>query len=280
MPISKAASSPARTQSRSTSSDAALVHLLDPGRVDPAVAEQLLQAEPGDLAADRVEAAEQHRTRGVVDDQVDPGDLLEGPDVAALPADDPTLHVVAGQRDQGGDALAGLLGGQPLDRGGEHAPGPLLGVLLRGLLDGAGADRGVPLGVGLDALDELGAGLLHTQPGGPLQGGPALVRRRGQLAGPHLQGPGLLVETALPLGQPVLTALDVLALLVQVVEEVVLRGAGCDGSAAAVPRRRGPPARRRRRRPGGPPRRRSRRGHRPDLTAPASSAPVLPGSRG
>ena len=47
-----------------------------------------------DLAADRVEAAEQHRLGGVVDDQVDPGDLLEGADVAALAADDPALHVV------------------------------------------------------------------------------------------------------------------------------------------------------------------------------------------
>src|SRR5918992_1302373 len=57
-----------------------VVGLLDAGRVDPAVGDQLLQGEPADLAPDRVEAGQQDGLGGVVDDQVDPGDRLEGAD--------------------------------------------------------------------------------------------------------------------------------------------------------------------------------------------------------
>ena len=59
----------------------------------------LVEGHPGDLAADRVEAGEDHRLGRVVDDQVDAGRLLEGADVAALAADDPALHLVRRQVD-------------------------------------------------------------------------------------------------------------------------------------------------------------------------------------
>ena len=76
-----------------------VVGLLDPGRVDAAVGEQLLQRHAGDLAADAVEAGQDHGVRRVVDDEVDAGEVLEGADVAALAADDAALHVVGGQLD-------------------------------------------------------------------------------------------------------------------------------------------------------------------------------------
>src|SRR5271166_2575279 len=76
---------------------AALVGVLDPLRVDAAVQDEPFQGEPGDLAADRVEAGKEYRLGRVIDDEVDAGHRLEGPDVAALTADDAALHLVAGQ---------------------------------------------------------------------------------------------------------------------------------------------------------------------------------------
>jgi hypothetical protein len=51
--------------------------LLDAGRVDAAIGEQPLEREPRDLAADPVEARQQHGSRRVVDDEVDSGERLE-----------------------------------------------------------------------------------------------------------------------------------------------------------------------------------------------------------
>src|SRR5207253_2108578 len=58
---------------------AVLVDLLNAVRVDAAVEHELLEGEPADLPAYRVEAGEQHGFGGVVDDEVDPGGGLEGP---------------------------------------------------------------------------------------------------------------------------------------------------------------------------------------------------------
>src|SRR5258705_514060 len=65
-----------------------LVGLLDAGRVDAAVGDQLLEGEPADLAPDRLEAGQQDGLRRVVDDQVDARDGLVGADVAAFATDD------------------------------------------------------------------------------------------------------------------------------------------------------------------------------------------------
>src|ERR1700682_2272381 len=65
--------------------------LFDAGRMDPAVDDELVQRDPRHLAADGVEAADDDRFRGVVDDEVDPGCLLQSADVAPLLADDPSL---------------------------------------------------------------------------------------------------------------------------------------------------------------------------------------------
>ena len=82
--------------------------LLDAGRVDAAVLDQLLQRELGGLAADVVEARDDDDARRVVDDDVDAGGLLEGADVAALAADDPPLHVVGGDVDGADGGLGGV----------------------------------------------------------------------------------------------------------------------------------------------------------------------------
>ena len=80
----------------------------------------LLSDMPGDLAADRVEAADDHHAGRVVDDHVDAGGLLEGADVAPFAADDPALHFVAGDVDGAGGGLGRVGGGVALHGGEQH----------------------------------------------------------------------------------------------------------------------------------------------------------------
>ena len=76
--------------------------LFDPRRMDAAVGDELVERDPGDFAADRVERADDHHARRVVDDHVDAGGLFERADVAAFAADDAALHFVAGNIDGAG----------------------------------------------------------------------------------------------------------------------------------------------------------------------------------
>ena len=112
-------------------------HLLDAAGMDAAVQHEPLERQPRDLAADRVEARQQHCARRVVDDQVHAGRGLEGPDVAPLAADDPPLHLVVGEVHHRDRALHHVLGRDPLDGEGDHAARPVVGLLVRLLLDAA-----------------------------------------------------------------------------------------------------------------------------------------------
>src|SRR3954470_21257890 len=67
---------------------------LDAARVDAAILDELGQSDARDLSTHRIESAEEHRRRPVVDDQVDAGGLFEGANVASLAADDPALHLL------------------------------------------------------------------------------------------------------------------------------------------------------------------------------------------
>ena len=83
----------------------------------------LFERDAGDLAADRVERADDHHARRVVDDHVDAGGLFEGADVAAFAADDAALHFVAGNVDRAGRGFGRVGGGEALDRRDQHFPG-------------------------------------------------------------------------------------------------------------------------------------------------------------
>src|SRR5258708_16633082 len=87
--------------------------------MNPAVDDELVQRDPRPLAADRVEAADDDGLRGVVDDEVDPGRLLQGADVAALFADDASFELVGRQRQHRNRDLGGLVGGDALYRLGD-----------------------------------------------------------------------------------------------------------------------------------------------------------------
>ena len=110
-------------------------HLLDARRMDAAVRDQPLQGNAGDLAADRIVTRDDHRLRRVVDDQVDARSRLDGADVSTLAADDPPLHVVAGQVHDRDRALRHELARQPLDRDADDLLGLAVRLLARLLLD-------------------------------------------------------------------------------------------------------------------------------------------------
>jgi hypothetical protein len=146
-----------------------LVHLLDPRGMDAAVGHELLEREPADLAANRIEARKQHRFGGVVDDDVDPGRGLERADVAALATDDPALHVVGRQRDRGDRRFGRLLGGESLDRESDDATGAPFGFLASLGLELSDGGHSLPLGLVFDALHERRFGLRGRHAGDPLE---------------------------------------------------------------------------------------------------------------
>ena len=135
--------------------------LLDAAGVDAAVLDELGQGQAGDLAADRIEAADEHRLGRVVDDQVDAGGLLEGADVAALAADDAALHLVRRDGHDGDRHLRGVVDHDALDGGDDDVARLVLGLLAGRALDGPGEPHGVVLGLVADLLEERGLGLVR-----------------------------------------------------------------------------------------------------------------------
>ena len=150
--------------------------LLDAAGVDAAVGDELGDGEPGDLAADRVEARQDDGLGRVVDDQVDAGRLLEGADVAALAADDPALHLVGRQVDDRDGVLGGVVRGHALHRGDDDVAGLVLGVLAGGALDGPGELDRVVLGLLADGLEQDGLRVLGRHAGHALEGRDLLLR--------------------------------------------------------------------------------------------------------
>ncbi len=141
-----------------------VVHLLDPRRVDAPVLDQLLERRPSDLPPEPVEGGEDDCLRRVVDDEVDACEVLERPDVATLSSDDPALHVVRGQLDDGDRRLGRVACRDPLERVGDEGPGTSsrLGSCLLLLLTDAASEL-VPDQV-FRPLEQVALRLRHRQP--------------------------------------------------------------------------------------------------------------------
>src|SRR6476660_6247306 len=65
--------------------------LFDPRWVDAAIGNELVERDPGNFAAHRVERAHDHDARRVVDNYVDAGSLFKRADVPPFAADDSAL---------------------------------------------------------------------------------------------------------------------------------------------------------------------------------------------
>ena len=136
--------------------------LLDAGGVDAAVGDELVVGQACDLAAHGVEAREDDRLGGVIDDDLDACCGLQGADVAALAADDAALDLVALDVEHRDGVLDGRFGRYTLNRGHDDALGLLRGGHL-GLFDGLVDERGgFAFGFGLHVLDQDVLGILGT----------------------------------------------------------------------------------------------------------------------
>jgi hypothetical protein len=158
-----------------------VVHLLDPGRVDATVLDQLRQRDLRDLPPDAVERRQHHGPGRVVDDDVDPGQVLESPDVPPLAADDPALHVVRRQLDERDGGLGRVAGGDPLERVGDEIACPPARFGLRLLLHLTDTPGQLVADELLRALEHLGAGFVDRHPREALELGELLLLGRLEL---------------------------------------------------------------------------------------------------
>ena len=186
-----------------------LHHLLDAGGVDAAVQDQLLQSQPGDLPADGVKAGDGDGLRRVVDDQIHPGQGLQGADVAALAANDAALHLVVGQGDHRHRGLGHVVGGAALDGQRDDLPGLGVRLVFEPGLDLLDLHGGLVGHVGLQLVKQVGLGLLGGKAGDLLQLGHLLLL---ELFGLRLGG----LQLGKAVGQVFFLLLHVLRLAVQV----------------------------------------------------------------
>jgi len=149
--------------------------------MDAAVGDEPLQGHLGDLALERRKGGQDDGFRGVVDDEIDAGGGLDGPDVAALAADDAALHLL-GRQGHGGDGLLGHeVAGIALDGQGQDLLAVLVGGLLGLHLDLPHHAGGLMPGLGLDLLHEPLFRLFHGEAGDFLQPLVVFVGEPGQL---------------------------------------------------------------------------------------------------
>ncbi len=172
---------------------------LDPARVDAPVGHECLERDLRDLAPLGVEAAEQDGRGHLVDDDVHAGQGLERPDVAALLADDPALHLLRRQLDAGDRELARRGAGEALECRGERSPRRLLCTLAGRALQAPTQEGRVPLRARPHPLEQELAGLVRREVGDVFQ-----ARRDDLLVGGAL-GSQLGLDSGLSLvgvGQP------------------------------------------------------------------------------
>lgn len=144
-------------------------HLLDAGGVDPPVGDELFERHAGDLAPQGVEGGEDDRFRGVVDDQVDPGQGLKSPDVPALAPDDAALHRVRGDGNHADRELARGFRGLALDGLGQDLGGALFGLEADLFHRGLDLERPFFLEFSLELDEQAPLGLLAGETGHPLE---------------------------------------------------------------------------------------------------------------
>src|SRR5581483_3589536 len=119
--------------------------------------------------------------RRVVDDDVDPGQVLECADVPTLAADDPALHVVGGKLDERDRGLRRVARRDALERVGDEVPRAPPRLALRLLLELAHAPRELVPDELLGPVQDLSLRLVDRHPRDPLELVELALLRRLQL---------------------------------------------------------------------------------------------------
>jgi len=100
---------------------------LDAGGVDAAIGDEPDHGFAGDLAANRIEAGEQDRAGGIINQDGNARGGFEGADVTPFAANDAAFDVIALEGNRGGCVFESVLSGVTLDGERDDAPGLVLG---------------------------------------------------------------------------------------------------------------------------------------------------------
>ena len=144
-------------------------HILDAGRMDASVGDELFQRQARNLAAHGVERGNGDCLGRVVDDQIDARDRLERANVAALASDDSALHLIVRQRHDGDRRFRHMVCRAALDGSGDNLTCQSVGIVLVLLLDLLDLDSGFVAHVRFHALEDIGFRLFLRQAGDFLQ---------------------------------------------------------------------------------------------------------------
>ena len=128
--------------------------LFDTRRVDASVGHELVQREPGDFAANGIEARQDDRFGRVVDDDLDAGGCLQRPDITAFAADNAALHLVAVDIEDRDRVFDRRLGGHALNRLHDDFLGLFAGGHLGLFHDFVDVGHRLGLGLGLHVFDQ------------------------------------------------------------------------------------------------------------------------------
>ena len=178
-----------------------VIGLFDPRRMDATVLKQTFEGQTRDLPTYPVEAREQHGARGVVDDEVDSGERLEGTDVAALASDDAAFELVRLELDDGHGGLHRVAGRHALHHRRQDAAGPPVRVMPGLLLNLADESRALVTQIVLELAHEDLLGLARAQPGHPFELAHLPALRLFELLARVIEVAAAVLKRTLPLGE-------------------------------------------------------------------------------
>src|SRR5450830_499299 len=141
------------------------IHLLDPGRLNPSIDNQLLECQPSDLSPHRIKTGQYYRLGRVVDDEIYTGQVLEGPDVPTLLADYPSFNLVGGKRNTLYGCLCHVFRSTSLNSKRYYLPCPLLGLFTGPCLLLLDRPRDLEFNLILQGLDKVVLGFLGGHAG-------------------------------------------------------------------------------------------------------------------
>ena len=103
----------------------------NPCGMNAAITDQFFQGNPGDFPSNRIKTGDKDRFRGIVNNQINPGQRFQGPNVSALPANNSPFHFVVGQTHYRNSGFCSMISSTALNRQRNNFTGFFLGFFLR-----------------------------------------------------------------------------------------------------------------------------------------------------